>query len=507
VTRAALPFSALLVAAMLLAAASPPEANWPRFRGPGAAGLDDRAVIPLSFSPENSCLWKRTVPPGKSSPILAGNRLFLTAHEGDILLTLALDRGTGRTLWTRSLRRTHIDRRNETNDPAVPTPVTDGRAVYVFFADFGLAAYTVDGRERWRCPLGPFTSPHGIATSPLLIDGVLVLMLEQLENGAIIGVDAASGKVIWSVPRPPSLGGSFSTPVEYQPAPAAEKQAVVVSPFELAAYAPRTGDKLWRVGGLPHQPKSSPFVAGDLIVAGVEGDNARGRLKSWEQMLAELDKDANGKVEGGEITGSIADYDHDGDFDRTDYDRWFIEKSPESRLMAVRPQGRGDLTARAVVWSTDRGVPRVTTPVLYGDLVYLMRNGGILTVLDASTGAVVKEGRLPGAIDEYFASPVAAAGRLLAMSRGCALTTIRAGRDWEPLASSDLGEECFATPALGRDGIFIRTTTALYRFSAGLRSSPTPAAGTASNRSTRSPRVSRRHAPPAPASPPTRSAP
>jgi outer membrane protein assembly factor BamB len=169
-------------------------------------------------------------------------------------------------------------------------------------------------------------------------------------------------------------------------------------------------------------------------------------------------------VEGAEITGSIADYDHDGDFDRADYDRWFLEKSPASLLMAVRPRARGDLTGQAVVWGAGRGVPRVTTPLAYNGIVYLTRNGGILTALDLATGAVKKEGRLPAAIDEYFASPVAAGGRVLATSRSCLLTWIQAGPDWEVLASSDSKDECFATPALGDDGIFIRTSSALYRF-------------------------------------------
>ncbi len=445
------------------------SADWPRFRGPDANGIGTSARAPLDFSPGSGFVWKKPIAPGKSSPVLSGTRLFLTAHDGDRLLTFALDRATGRTLWTRELRRRQLDKRNETNDPATPTPVTDGKVLFVFFADFGLAAYTVDGRELWRCPLGPFTSPHGIASSPLLIDGMLVLMLEQLENGAIIGVDAATGKVTWSEARPPSLGGSFATPVAYR-TPGGELQAVVTSPFELAAYAPRTGEKLWRVGGLAHQPKSSPVVVGDVILTGVQGDNARGKLKSWEEMLGDLDKNGNGRVEGAEISGSVADYDHDGDFDRTDYDRWFVEKSPPSQLMAVRPRGRGDLTGRAVVWSIDRGVPRVTTPLAYDGVVYLMRNGGILTALDLKTGALLKEGRLQGAIDEYFVSPVAAAGRVLAISRGCKLTWIKAGREWEPVRMSDLDDECFATPALAEDGIFIRTATSMYRFAEDNRS-------------------------------------
>ena len=437
--------------------------EWTRFRGPDAAGVAHGVPAPLAMRSDGGYAWRRAVPPGKSSPILSGSRVFLTAHDGDRLLTMAFDRASGETLWAREIERTRIDERNEVNDAAAPTPVTDGEIVYVFFADFGLAAYTVEGSEVWRRPLGPFTGPHGIASSPLLVEGMLVMMLEQRDDGAVIGVDAATGEVKWKAPRPPTLGGSFSTPVAYGP-PDAKAQAVVMSPFELAGYDPQTGEKLWRVGGLAHQPKSSPVAAGDLLIAGVQGDNARSNLKSWEQMQSDLDDDGNGVIEGAEIKGSVADYDRDGKFGRNDYEQWYEEKSPESRLMAVRPRGLGDLTNEAVVWSVDRGVPRVTTPLAYDGLLYLMREGGILTALDLETGAVKKEGRLREAIDEYFASPVAADGKLLTVSRGCQFTWIKAGAEWETLRVNDLGEECFATPALASDGVFVRTADALYRF-------------------------------------------
>jgi outer membrane protein assembly factor BamB len=463
-------FAALAITAVMATAVDTCASDWTRFRGPDGGGVGDVAkggglALPLEMRPDAGYIWKRATPPGKSSPVLAGPRLFFTAHEPGRLLTIALDRESGDTLWTREIRPTHSDKRNALNDGAVPTPVTDGHSVYVFFADFGLAAYTVDGRELWRRPLGPFNSPQGIASSPLLIDGTLVLLIEQFEDGAVVGVHAATGEPRWSVPRPASIGGSSATPVAYR-TPEGEMQAVVASPFELAAYDPKTGEKLWRVGGLAHQPKSSPFVAGEFILIGVQGDSARGNLKSWEETVRDLDSDGSGAIEGPEIRGAIADYDRDGIFGRADHDRWFAEKSPPSQLMAVLPRGRGDLTSQAIVWSIDRGVPRVTTPLAYNGVVYMVRNGGILGALDLATGQEYKTARLSGAIDEYFASPVAAGGRILTISRSCKLTWIQAGADWETLKVNGLGAECFATPALGHDGIFVRTSGAMYRFAA-----------------------------------------
>ena len=461
----------ILIVPVLMAAASlatPPAsaADWNRFRGPAGSGVADGAPAPLEFGPEKAVVWKTPLPPGKSSPVLAGDRVFLTAYEGDKLLTIALDRRTGKTVWSRRVTRSRVDKRQNPNDAAVPTPVTDGESLYVFFADFGLVAYSVSGRELWRLPLGPFTSPRGMASSPMLSDGVLVLPLEQIDDGAILGIDASSGGIKWKVPRPPSSGGSYSTPVAYRGA-SGETQAVVSSPFEVAAYDPQTGEKLWWVGGLAHQPKSSPFVAADLIVVGVQGDTRRNRFRSWEKMLSDSDKDGSGFLTPDEARGSnfnATDYDRDGAFRRDDYDKLVAEITPDSQLMALRPEGRGNLSTQALLWNVTRGVPRVTTPIVYDGLIYLVRNGGIFAALDLETGKMVKQGRLREAIDEYFASPVAGNGRILVASRDGKLTWVKAGREWEVLQVNDLGEECFATPALASDGLFVRTAGALYLF-------------------------------------------
>ena len=461
----------LLAAAAWLAAPSASAADWNRFRGPGGSGVADGAPAPLEFGPEKAVVWKTPLPPGKSSPVLAGDRVFVTAHEGDKLLTIALDRRTGKTLWTQSLLRSRVDERHNLNDAAVPTPVTDGESVYVFFADFGLVAYSAAGRELWRLPLGPFTSPRGMASSPMLSGGVLVLPLEQRDDGAVLGVDAASGRIKWKVPRPPSSGGSYSTPVAYRTA-SGETQAVASSPFEVAAYDPQTGEKLWWVGGIPHQPKSSPFVAGDLIVVSVQGDTRRDRFPSWEKMLGDSDKDGSGFLTPDEAPGGMSgnfdgtDYDRDGAFRRDDYDKLVAEIMPDSQLMVLRPRGSGNITAQAVLWNVTRGVPRVTTPIVYDGLVYLVRTGGIFAALDLETGRMAKQGRLREVIDEYYASPVAGNGKILVASREGKLTWVKASPEWEVLQVNDLGEECFATPALASDGIFVRTAAALYLFAA-----------------------------------------
>src|SRR5207249_377459 len=168
--RAHLGWIPVLTTALVLAA------DWPQFRGPNASGVSDETNLPVEFGPDRNVVWKTAIPPGNSSPSLAGDKIFLTAVENDKLFTIALDRATGRILWRREAprpRKQVIER--PANGPVSGTPVTDGKNVYVFFADFGLLAYGPDGNEMWRIPLGPFSNPFGHGASPILAGATLLM--------------------------------------------------------------------------------------------------------------------------------------------------------------------------------------------------------------------------------------------------------------------------------------------------------------------------------------------
>ncbi|HEY1340739.1 MAG TPA: PQQ-binding-like beta-propeller repeat protein, partial [Bryobacteraceae bacterium] len=188
----------------LLLAASPLFAQWPQFRGPNASGVAAARDLPVEFSPEKNVVWKTDLPPGHSSPVIAGTRIFLTAVEGETqgrvagdkvadngagkLWTICLDVNTGRVLWRRAVPRPRREQYQVTNSAASPSPVTDGRYVYVFFGDFGLLAFDLDGGERWRLPLGPFNNANGHGTSPILEGNLLLLLCDQDSGSFLIAV-------------------------------------------------------------------------------------------------------------------------------------------------------------------------------------------------------------------------------------------------------------------------------------------------------------------------------
>ena len=238
-TRLILPFLLLLTAA-----------DWPQFRGPNATGVSDETGLPDEFGPDKNVVWKTALPPGHSSPVIAGDKIFLTAVENEKLYTFALDRATGKIQWRREAprpRKQVIER--PANSPVSASPVTDGKAVWVFFQDFGLLAYGPDGNEMWSMPLGPFNNPFGHGASPILAGNVLLMNLDQDTNSFLLALDKTTGKVIWRTERPLAQRG-YATPVLYTPQGGGQ-QVVIAGSYRLTGYDLKTGKEVWWIRGLP----------------------------------------------------------------------------------------------------------------------------------------------------------------------------------------------------------------------------------------------------------------
>ena len=405
---------------------TPALAQWPQFRGPNGSGVGDAVDLPVTFGPSENVLWETTVPAGKSSPIVTGERLFLTAHNGQSLLVLCFDRRTGELLWRREVARARIQGRNALNDPASPTPIRDGETVYAFFPELGLIAYDFAGRERWRSSLGPFESEHGLSVSPVIADRWIVLQVDQVRGSYIVGFDKSDGRVVWKRERVDNAG-AYSTPVVYRPA-SGPPLIVTAGPFELAAYSAESGEKRWWADELGYQPKSLPVLGGNTIYVSAPG--VGGTVPSFES----VDANGDGRVTADEFpllenpgTVTLADRDRDGVITQSDWNAMTALVRPSrGGMIAFEADGRGDLTGKNVLWREKRSIPNVPSPLIYRGVLYLARNGGILTTLDPVTGKVLKRGRLQGAIDTYYASPVAADGKVITVSESCMVSVLKA---------------------------------------------------------------------------------
>ncbi len=177
----------------LLLAALSTGADWDRFRGPNGSGIAEATGLPAAFGPNKNLIWKTSLPPGHSSPILSRDRIFLTGVDKEKLYLIAMDRRTGRIVWRRESPRVRAERLHKLNNPASATPASDGTRVYVFFGDYGLVCYGWDGREMWRTPLGPFNNVYGMGVSPIVVEDSVVLVVDQLRDSYIAAFKKTDG--------------------------------------------------------------------------------------------------------------------------------------------------------------------------------------------------------------------------------------------------------------------------------------------------------------------------
>lgn len=467
--------------------------DWPQYRGPNGSGVGDASRLPTEFGPEKNVVWKTPVPFGHSSPVISGDLIFITGGDGGAqsyvtrpsgtliyrgkLYTLAINRITGKTVWRQEAPRNRETRYQLNNSPATPSAVTDGQNVYVFFQDFGLLAYTKDGSERWRIPLGPLNNQNGVGSSPILYRDLLVLICDQdSKDSYLLAVDKNTGRVRWKTSRPESTR-SYATPAVFQPkdGPA---ELIVPGPLQVTAYYADTGTKAWWVRGLWWQPKSVPVIDGDTIYAVAADPQGEGdvenqqKLPTFTESLAKYDANHDGKLTMDELSGDSAmqrlvpgiDLEGKGYFDEHDWNIYLAKTAARNNLLAIRHGGNGDLTDTNVIWSMQKYLSCCTSPLIYQGVMYMVKDGGILTALDPKTGKILKQGRLTGALDDYYASPVGAAGKVFLLSQQGKAIVLKAGADWDILKVNDLDDDSYATPAIVDDKLYIRTQGTLYLF-------------------------------------------
>ncbi|MBI2688370.1 MAG: PQQ-binding-like beta-propeller repeat protein [Acidobacteria bacterium] len=450
-------------------------ADWPQYRGPNAVGVTGDRDLPIEMGPDKNVVWKTAVPPGHSSPILAGPRIFITAVDLEALFTIALDRATGKVLWKQESPRPRKEAFQKTNSPASGTPASDGKMVVSFFGDYGLLAYSVEGKPLWTLPLGPFNNQNGHGSSPAIIDDMVFLICDQDTESYYIAVDKNTGKVRYKVDRPETTRG-YATPTVWRPAngPA---ELIVPGAYITTGYELKTGKKLWWAGGMAWQLKGAAVIVGDrMYLNSWESGGDREtppEVDDWPAVAAKFDKDGDGKLSVEEAAGvglrnaaAVADVDLNKDnfLDERDWAFLKMHRQAQNSVMAIQLGGRGDITNSHIKWRYRKSLPNCSTPLVYKNVLWMVKDGGVLTTLDPETGNVLKQGRIPGALEQYWASPVGADGKVYMISQAGKLSVMKAQGDWEVLKVNDLDDEVFATPALGDNRIYVRTRTMLYAF-------------------------------------------
>ena len=392
--------------------------DWPEYRGPTGQGLYTGKPLPLHFGSAKNLVWKVAIPGrGWSSPVVAGNRVYLTTAvivdevKDDVSLrAICLDAETGKTIWDREVFKQSGETSpmiHEKNSHASPTPIVRDQRLYVHFGHQGTACLDLAGKIIWTNRELTYDPKHGNGGSPVLFGGKLIVSADGNDLQFVAALDAGSGKLVWKTDRridkTREYQFAFGTPLVIH----ADGRDQVISQGSgvVNSFDVNNGKERWRVnyGGWSVIPRPV-FGQGMLYVC----------------------------------TGFV-----------------------RGQLLAIRPDGSGDVTNSHVVWKFERSVPNTPSPLLVGDEIYLIGDGGLATCLDAKTGKMHWQERISGA---YSASPIHANGRIYCLSETGTVTVLQTGKTFRILAKNELKERALASFAAVDGSLYVRTAGHLWRF-------------------------------------------
>ncbi|MEI7699128.1 MAG: PQQ-binding-like beta-propeller repeat protein [Planctomycetia bacterium] len=447
--------------------------DWPQFRGPGSSGVSQSTrPLPVEVGKDSKVLWKTKLPTGHSSPAIHGDRIYLTAVDGEALVTMGLERATGTVLWKQKVPWESKEKFHTTGSLAQSSPATDGDVVISFFGSSGLYAWDRDGRLLWSHRMGPFRNDFGAGSSPVIDGDRVVLVQDHDLDSFIVVFDKQTGKELWRRDRSEFLR-NYATPVIWNVD--GKKQIVVLATLRIVAYDLESGEEVWSVGGVSRIINMTPVIGDDntLYAAcfspGNEGDDRVTPLTIDELFAA--DSNQNGTIEESEFPDhpfkgrfSQLDRNKDEHLTKAEYE---VTSRPHAEgrnvVMAIRPGGKGDITRTHVQWEHLRQIPYCPSPLFYRGALFLVKNGGILTVLKAENGEVLKQKRLR-ATQDYYASPVAGDGKVYLLNVNGELTVLNADT-WDELHTVSLDGDAHATPAIADGRLYVRVGDLLYCFS------------------------------------------
>jgi outer membrane protein assembly factor BamB len=449
--------------------------DWPQFRGPQGGRALSNGPLPTDIAPDKHVLWQTELPPGHSSPAIIGDKIFLTGvRDKEHLETLCLDRASGKILWRVEAPHQSLEKIHGIGSYAQPSPAADEQRVVTMFGSSGLYCYDHSGKELWHHRMGPFNDEFGAAASPILEEDRVILAQDHDQGSFLAAYDKRTGKELWRTDRGEFSRG-YSTPIVWRIGD--QRQIVVLGMLRIAGYEWNSGRELWTVRGLSRVTCTTPTIGADNTLyvacwtAGAEpGD--RIRLEPFADYVAQYDENKNGLLESNEVGNSAAlktrflqcDRDKDGHITKAEYEQFeMLFDLSQNAVAAIRPGGAGDITGSHVLWRFEKFVPFVSSPLEYQGRVYTVKDGGILTCLDAKTGQSHKSGRVMGT-GNYYASPVAGDGKIYLLSQRGTLSVISSADQWQVIHSAEFGEETYATPALLDGRIYLRTSGHLYCF-------------------------------------------
>ncbi len=389
---------------------------------------------------------------------------------------------TGAILWRHFAPATQIEETHVVSNPATASPAVDGERVYAYFSSYGVMAFHHSGEPAWTAPLPMPKTHHGSGASPILVGDLLILNHDAMQGGYLLALDRKTGKVVWKQAYAGGRVESYSTALAWR------DQLILHRAGVIESYRVSSGERLWSIAE-GTSGASTPVASDDVIYVSswnnLGEDDQRPALPDYAAMIKKYDTNGDGAITEAEFPSDLkftarpgiesvpdsqnyvafktVDRNRDGVLQESEWEAFRKRVSTmaaDHGLLAIR----ADAEKPSVIWRENVSIPEVPSPLLYKGRLFLVRNGGVVTCLDAATGKVFYRARV-GAPGAYFASPIAAAGRVYLASSEGVITVIAAdGDELKVLARNEVGEELVATPAIAGNAIYVRAARNLYAF-------------------------------------------
>ena len=458
----------------------------------GPAVSDKLSELPLEFGPGQSEVWCVSLDSGHSSPVIAGEFIFLTTYQESTktLSVVCLDRATGKIQWQQPVKTDAIEKGHPSFNPASSTPATDGERVVAYFGSYGLVCFDVDGNLLWERQMPLTKSYAGNATSPIIVGDRVFLYRGNLIDHFLLAVDKHTGETIWKIDQEEPFHielACTACPIVY------ENQLIVHSARSVQSFDILSGSRIWMTK-CATTATSTPVLAGNEVLVAAwnkMGEPAlRPEFPSYAQLLANQDRNKDGQLEqtefpklwifhrpegieapenGAPLSFRSVDKNRNGILEEAEWTekQRDIEKFrggyQQHGLLAVPLEAKGVLEASQVRVLERRGIPEVPSPLYHNGLAYLAKNGGMLTVVDVASGKRVGRVRTGGK-GTHYASPLIANGKLWIASGDGTISVLSLGKSPRLLANNTMSSPVYATPAIVGDTLYVRTHTDLHAF-------------------------------------------
>ena len=466
-------------------------ADWPQFRGPNSSGIGV-GDAPVEFGPGKNELWSVRVGSGHSSPCIVGDAIFITTFDADRkqLYVVRRSRKDGELVWRQPVPTKQVERGHPSFNPASSSPCSDGTRVVAYFGSFGLICFDMQGKKLWDIPMPLTKSFAGNATSPIIVGDRVILYRGNHVDHFVLAVNKRTGKTAWKVPQEEP----FSSELACTACPIVWKDKLVLhTARSVQAVELTTGKQVWMTN-CATTATSTPVLAGEEVIVAAwnkMGEPAlRPRFPSYVELLTKHDRNGNKQIErsefpklmifhrpegaeaplnGAQLRFVYADKNRDGKLTLEEWKRQlsqmakFREQYKTHGVLAIPLESHGRLEKTDVRTLETQGIPEVPSPLHYKGKLYFVKNGGLLTCLDAKTGKRLSRTRTKGR-GTHYASPIMSNGKIYCSAGNGVISVLRASGQPQLIAVNELGDNTYATPAIVDGTLFVRTHRRLHAF-------------------------------------------